>query len=160
MPTVFPGRFSAKLEGPFVVFLIGLRINKLAQVHKWLPTAAAMRPMLSELYSNPKLGFLGAFSSIYWRGVMVVQYWRSFDDLVAYAQARDANHLPAWKRFNQHVGGDGSVGIWHETYQVSAGQYECVYNNMPRWGLSQVGEHIPATGAFHEAKSRMGPAAN
>jgi Monooxygenase af470-like len=59
--------------------------------------------------------------------------------------------------FNQRVGEDGTVGIWHETYQVAAGQYECVYNNMPRFGLAIAGTHEPAIGHLREARSRMQP---
>lgn len=155
MSKVFPGRYTAHIEGPFVVFLIGMRINRLLALNKWMPTAAAMGPMLRELYTNPDSGFLCARTSVYWRGVMVTQYWRSFDHLIAYAQARDANHLPAWTAFNRRVGTDGTVAIWHETYQVAAGQYECIYNNAPRMGLALAGDHIPATGHLREARSRM-----
>jgi hypothetical protein len=35
-------RLSATLDGEFVVFVIGMRINKVLQVHKWLPVATAM----------------------------------------------------------------------------------------------------------------------
>jgi len=35
--------------------------------------------LLRELYANPSLGFLSAHASVYWRGAMVIQYWRSFD---------------------------------------------------------------------------------
>jgi hypothetical protein len=157
MPTLHKGRYSTRIEGPFVVFLIGMRINRLLAPHKWLPTAKAMGPMLNELYANPSLGFLGGFSSLYWRGIMVTQYWRSFDHLVDYAQSRSAAHLPAWKAFNQRVGEDGTVGIWHETYQVAAGKYESIYNNMPRFGLAFAGTHEPAVGHLRDARSRMQP---
>ena len=159
MVTVYPGRYTTSIEGTFVVFLIGFRINRLFAVRKWLPVVKAMSPMLRELYANPSLGFLSAHTSVYWRGGMVTQYWRSFDDLVAYAQSRDAAHLPAWKAFNQSVGSDGTVGIWHETYQVAAGHYEAIYANMPRYGLSIVGTHESATGHRCEARSRMKAAA-
>ena len=129
MSTLHAGRYTTTIQGPFVVFLIGFRINRMLAVGKWLPVAKAMGPMLKELKSNPPLGLLAAHTSLYWRGAMVTQYWRSFDHLVNYAQSRDAVHLPAWKAFNQSVGSDGTVGIWHETYQVAAGQYECVYAN-------------------------------
>ena len=115
--------------------------------------------MVADLYlhgTHPELGFLGAQTSFAWRGVTLIQYWRSFEQLVAYAQARDAAHLPAWKAFNQRVGADGTVGIWHETYRVEAGQYECIYANMPLYGLSAVGMHQPAEGPLHAASSRMG----
>ncbi len=157
MSKIFPGRYTARIEGPFVIFLIGMRVNRLLAFNKWMPTAAAMGPMLRELFANPESGFLGAHSSVYWRGVMVTQYWRSFDHLLAYAQARDANHLPAWTAFNRRVGTDGTVGIWHETYQVAAGQYETIYNNAPRMGLALAGTHIPATGPLREARLRMNP---
>ena len=34
MARIFPGRMTADLDGDFVVFLIGMRINKLWKVHK------------------------------------------------------------------------------------------------------------------------------
>jgi hypothetical protein len=156
MPTLYPGRYATKIEGPFVVFLIGFRVNRLLAVNKWMAVAKAMGPMIQELYANPSLGLLAQHTSLQWRGVMMTQYWRSFDQLVAYAQARDAAHLPAWKAFNQKVGTDGTVGVWHETYQVAAGQSECVYVNMPRFGLAVAGTHEPATGHLRDARGRMG----
>ncbi len=157
MSSVFPGRYSTSIEGSFVVFLIGFRINRLLAIGKWLPVAKAMPPMLKELYANRALGFLAGHASLYWRGAMITQYWRSFDHLVEYAQSRDAAHLPAWKAFNQNVGSDGSVGIWHETYQVARGQYECIYANMPRFGLALAGTYEAATGHLRDARSRMEP---
>ena len=58
------------------------------------------------------------------------------------------------------IGSDGTVGIWHETYQVANGQYECVYANMPRFGLAAAGTHEPATGRLHDARTRMEPPPN
>jgi hypothetical protein len=37
MADVIPQRMSAQVEGDFVVFLIGMRINKPWKLHKWLP---------------------------------------------------------------------------------------------------------------------------
>ncbi len=156
MAKVFAGRYAATIEGPFVVFLIGMRVNQLWALHKWVPVARAMPPMLKELMANKESGFLYAEFMMSWRGVATVQYWRSFEHLHAYAHARDAKHLPAWAAFNRAVGGNGRVGVWHETYQVAAGQYECVYVNMPRWGLAGAGEHVPAVGRMSDAKGRMG----
>ena len=67
-----------------------------------------------------------------------------------------APHLDAWKRFNRAVGADGSVGIWHETYIVDAGRYECIYGNMPKWGLGLAATHLPVNEARGSAKRRMG----
>jgi len=78
MSQVFPGRYTAQIEGPFAVFLIGMRINRLLAVRKWVPVVKAMPGMLSELYKNPESGFLGAQLFLNWRGISVAQYWRSF----------------------------------------------------------------------------------
>ena len=64
-------------------------------------------------------------------------------------------HYPAWKAFNMKVKSNGDVGIWHETYKVQAGEYECIYNNMPRYGLGKVGELIPAVGKREFAANRI-----
>ena len=73
----------------------------------------------------------------------MIQYWRSAEDLERFAHSPQETHLPAWQRFNRAVGKDGSVGIWHETFQVAAGQYEAIYGNMPRFGLAQATAHVP-----------------
>jgi hypothetical protein len=92
-----------------------MRVNRPLQFLKWIPTAQAMGPMLRELYANPQKGFLGAETFIYWPGVALVQYWRSFEDLERFARNPDDTHLPAWQRFNRTIGKDGSVGVFHET---------------------------------------------
>jgi len=55
-------RMTARIEGDFVVFLIGMRINRLWKIHKWWPVAMAMPKMIRELQTKPKeeSGFLGA----------------------------------------------------------------------------------------------------
>ncbi len=158
MASIFPGRYTAQLEESFVVFLIGMRVNRIFAMRRWTRVAAAMPPMIAELMRNPELGLLHAQFFMYWRGVGVVQYWRSFEHLHAYAHARDAKHLPAWAEFNRRVGGDGSVGIWHETYVVARGQYECIYANMPRFGLSSASQHLAVTGLLDTARNRIGKA--
>ena len=70
--------------------------------------------MLGELQSKPGCGFLGARSYISGRVTMNIQYWRSFDELLAYAHDRTGGHFPAWAAFNRSIGGSGTVGIWHE----------------------------------------------
>jgi hypothetical protein len=150
-------RLTATLEGDFVVFLIGMRINKPLLIHKWLPVAQAMPRMLKELGRQPELGFIHA-EMWFSRTIVLVQYWRSMEQLLAYAKSKDAEHLPAWRSFNQAVGIDGSVGIWHETYKVSAGNYESVYVNMPRFGLGRAGVLQPASGGRESASVRLGAA--
>ena len=98
-PRVHAGRFTADIEGDFVVFLIGMRINKPWRVHEWWRIFVAMPLMLRELDAQPNPPLLG------WRLLLasplspvVLQYWRSYDDLEAYANDPEQRHKPAWQR--------------------------------------------------------------
>jgi Monooxygenase af470-like len=63
--------------------------------------------------------------------------------------------LPAWARFRRNIGDSGDVGIWHETYLISEGQYENIYHNMPPFGLGRVGQLVEATGHRESALKRI-----
>ena len=155
MSKVIDERMTANIEGDFVVFLIGMRVNKLWKVHKWIPSAMAMPKMLKELSTLPseETGFLG------YTGVgfgVVLQYWRSFEHLERYARAKEHAHFPEWVAFNKRMKSNrADVGIWHETYLVKAGQYETVYSSMPPFGLAKASELVPATGNRNEARGRL-----
>lgn len=155
MHSVFYKRMTARPEEDFVVFLIGMRINKLWKVHKWLPVARAMPGMLGELYAQPELGLLH-HEQWFGRTIVLIQYWRSFELLEAYAKSRSAKHLPAWAAFNKQNGTNGDVGIWHETYRIEKGHCENIYVNMPPFGLGKAFDLVEAAGGFDAAKGRMG----
>jgi Monooxygenase af470-like len=150
------GRMTADLSEDFVVFLIGMRVNKPWKLHKWIPVARAMTPMLRTLSRQKDLGLLGYHAWIGPGGPLVVQYWRSVEQLEAFAREASLPHHPAWRAFNQSVGTNGDVGIWHESYQVRAGAYECVYNNVPRFGLAKAGLHVPVARKGETAAQRRG----
>lgn len=156
MSKIISERVTADVDGDFVVFRIGIRINAFWKVHKWLPVFLAMPRMLRELEKDPESGLLGYQSHFGIRNHMLLQYWRSFDHLREYARDSDSEHLPAWERFNQEVGSDGDVGIWHETFLVRDGEYETIYNNMPPFGLGNVAELVPASGRSETAAGRLG----
>ena len=153
MTKIFTERLAAEMDGEFVVFLIGMRINVWWKIHKWLPVMMAMPKMIKELESDPESGFLGHNGIM---GKVIVQYWRSFDHLEKYARSKDNEHWPAWVEFNRKMKNSrGDVGIWHETYLVGPGQYEAIYSGMPAFGLGKVGQLNPATGNREEARKRM-----
>jgi hypothetical protein len=157
MATIVKQRMTADIEGDFVVFQIGMRVNKPWKVHKWLPVFMAMPKMLKELSQRPESGLLGYRQYLANPlSPMVCQYWRSFEHLERYARSKDSTHFPAWVKFNKRVGSGGDVGIWHETYKVAAGQYECVYNNMPLSGLAKASSSVPAAGYRATAAGRIG----
>jgi len=152
MARVIANRMTADVDGDFVVFLIGMRINKPWKIHKWLPVFLAMPKMIKELEQRPESGFLGHIFGM----KVIVQYWRSFDHLEAYARSQDALHWPAWVAFNKRTGNSrGDVGIWHETYQCRAGEYEAVYSGMPPYGLGTVGKLVPVSGRKESARERF-----
>jgi len=152
---VHPGRYTADIEGDFVVFLIGMRFNKAWKVHQWWPVFTAMPKMLRTIGQHPELGCLGT-QAWFGRTTILLQYWRSFEDLDRFARDRELPHLEPWRRFNRAIAASGDVGIWHETYKVRAGEYEAIYGNMPEFGLAKAGRHLPARGKANSAAARIG----
>ena len=155
MSNVAGRRMTAEIDGDFVVFLIGARFNSKLQFARSLVDLGGrrgMKHMLDHLVAHPEKGLLA-----YEMGLpTIVQYWRSFEHLEAYARAKDKQHWPAWVDFNRRVGASrGDVGIWHETYAVKPGQYEAVYSGMPPYGLGRVGQLVPAAGRHETARDRL-----
>jgi hypothetical protein len=153
--SVVARRMTAQIDGDFVVFLIGARLNKWWKLPTLIWMGRAMNAMIKELDESPESGFLGCEQ---WGGTanLIVQYWRSPEHLIAYARSKDATHYPAWVRFNKEVGSNGDVGIWHETYSVRAGEYEAIYNNMPEFGLAKAAVSTAAEGQLQSALGRLG----
>jgi hypothetical protein len=151
-------KMAAQMEGEFVVFLIGMRVNRWWRLLRWLRVALAMPRMLKELGQHPELGFLGG-EQWFGRTTIMVSYWRSLEQLMDYARNPTAQHLPAWRDFYKMVGTGGDVGIWHETYKVHPGDYEAAYVNMMPFGLGKAGSLIEATGKRERAEGRMAAAA-
>lgn len=138
---VNPGRWTAEIEGDFVVFLIGARPQKthLLRSIRDLGGRRGMKHMLDYLMDHPEKGLLG-----YEMGLpTIVQYWRSFDQLEAFAKDGDDPHLDAWRKYWRRVGKSQRTGIWHETYLVRSGEYEAVYGNMPAFGLGAATKVVP-----------------
>lgn len=154
---VFPGRFTVPPDRGVVVFLIGMRINRLTAVRAWVPVVRAMSGMLAELARRPDAGLLAARSFVSGRTVLVRQYWTDPEHLLAYAGDRDSEHLPAWRRFNQAARSTGgAVGIFHETYVAGPGRMECIAVDMPASGVMEALGAVPVTPARGRARDRLG----
>ncbi|HSJ20737.1 MAG TPA: DUF4188 domain-containing protein [Nocardioidaceae bacterium] len=131
------GQFTAELSGEeSVLFLVGMRINRLRRIRSWWPAFVGMPRMLKELESHPEAGLLGHRNFVSGRVLMSVQHWRSAEDLGRYARNPELAHHPAWGAFNKAVAGSGDVGVFHETYQVGTDSFETLYGNMPLFGLA------------------------
>jgi hypothetical protein len=155
MPPILNRRVTAQLDGPIVVFLIGIRINKWWDVRTWIPVFLAMPRMISELHKHPEIGFLHAEMFFTPPRALMVQYWRSYDDLERFARDPDKTHFPAWRAYNKLARGKGSVGIWHETYVIDPGKAEAVYDGMPRFGLAAATTLRDVDAATESARARL-----
>src|SRR6202020_2226584 len=128
---------TVEIDVDFVVFLIGARFDKLHLARSLVDLGGrrGMKNMLDYLVARPEKGLLA-----YEMGIpTIVQYWRSFEHLEAFARDKDDPHLDVWRKYWRRVGRTGRTGIWHETYLVQAGNYEAVYGNMPARGLRKAG---------------------
>jgi hypothetical protein len=135
---VIHGRYTAQIEGDFVVLLIGARINSLRGL-RWVRSLNSMNRMLKELSAAPEKGLLGFRMGF----PTIVQYWRSFEHLEAWARDANDTHATMWRDiYRAGFVEDGSAGIWHETFRVRAGEYEAVYGNMPAQGVAGISEPI------------------
>ena len=158
MADIEQGRWTAEIEGDFVVFIIGARVNS-----KWhafrsivdLGGRRGMNHMLKYLTERPEKGLLGYETM----GFVNVQYWRSFEHLEAFAKDTDDPHLGAWRNYWKRVGKDTRTGIWHETYLVRDGEYEAIYGNMPPHGLGKATSLLPVSEAS-SARQRLRTAAH
>jgi Domain of unknown function (DUF4188) len=154
MAKVTVGKTTAQMDGDFVVFLIGMRVNKPWKLHKWVPVAQAMLPMLQLLSKEKERGLMSFHTWVGPTGPLVVQYWRSVEQLEAFARDQTAPHRRAWQRFNRAVGDNGDVGIWHETFEVRGGAFEVAYGNMPPFGLAKAGTRVPVGDAVRSSTQR------
>lgn len=153
-----PNRLTTAAPDGTVLFIVGMRINRLWALNKVLPVLLAMPRMLVEQIRNPDLGMIGKPRTfLSGRLVVVVQYWRDYESLERYALKPELSHLKAWRAFNASARGNSAVGVFHETYVLGAGNHETVYVNVPAEILlaAAVGA-VPATGARESSRGRIG----
>lgn len=153
-------RYRADFPDGTVVFLIGMRFNRWWAIRHWLPVFTAMPAMLRELSAHPDAGQLQYRTWWSGRNLMVQQYWRSMDDLMRYATARDAAHFPAWQRYRKAAASSDAVGIWHEAYEVSPDRAHNVYSHMPPFGMGKAtswrsADEMPAPAIHRQPVSEL-----
>jgi hypothetical protein len=157
MAKAMRGRHAAQIDGDFVVFLIGARFDVRHPVRTFrdLGGRHGMKHMLDYLSEHPERGLLA-----YEMGLpTIVQYWRSFEHLEAFANDSDDPHLAVWRNYWRRVARSDRSGIWHETYLVRAGEYEAIYANTPARGLGKAGRLVPLTKSS-SARTRIGTRAS
>ncbi|WP_439577226.1 monooxygenase family protein, partial [Elioraea sp.] len=99
---------------------------------------------------------VGVGGGLFGGGLCFVLSWRCLELFVALGRPPAHAHWPAWVAFNRAMKDrSGDVGIWHETYLVSAGRYEAVYSGVPRQGLGAAGRIVDAAGKRETARGRV-----
>ncbi len=159
-------RLTHAYDGPLAVFLIGLRIHQPWRLKVVGQAVRAMPKMIIELEQNKaaaergeaeSLGYLGSRSTVDLTGTTMIQWWRSTDDLYAYASAPDLEHRPAWSEFYRVArSAPTAVTIWHETYAVGPGGAESVYAGGKPFGLGVIAGTIPVSRRGEHARDRLG----
>lgn len=134
----------ADVDGDLVVYVNGMRLNRLRAVREWFLAGRKLAAMFERLEADPDSGFLGyqpAFVGL--RTGAAIQYWRSLDDLLRFARDPDGPHVPAWTWYEDEVDEGGGVGFWAELYVVEAGSYETFFRNVTDVGLGRVVGVVP-----------------
>lgn len=159
-------RVTHAYDGPLALFLIGLRVHKPWKLGIVRRAGAAMPAMIAELEANKAaagkgeaehLGYLGSRTTLDLSGPTVIQWWRSVEDIYAYANAGGLKHRPAWLEFHRAARADpDAVTIWHETYAVPPGGVESIYAGPRPFGLGTLAGTVPVGRRGETARERMG----
>ncbi len=159
-------RVTHAYDGPLAVFLIGLRVHKPWKRRIVQQAGTAMPRMIIELEQNKAaaergeaehLGYLGSRSTVHLMATTMIQYWRSVEDIYAYAGSADHAHRPAWLEFYRLAGADPSaVTIWHETFSLAEHGAESLYSGPKPLGLAALAGTVPVRRRGETARQRMG----
>ncbi|GGL41261.1 DUF4188 domain-containing protein [Phycicoccus endophyticus] len=159
-------RVTHAYDGPLTVFLIGLRVHRPWHLRLVRQAGGAMTRMLTELERNraaagrgqaEHLGYLGSRTTVHLMGATTIQWWRSTEELYAYAASGEHAHRPAWTEFYRLAArSPGAVTIWHETYEVSTRGPESVYVGPKPFGLAAVAGSVPVRRRGESARERLG----
>ena len=97
MADVRQGRWTARVEGDFVVFIIGARLELKNPIRSLIDLGGrrGMPHMLKYLVQHPEKGLLGYEQ----HGLTTIQYWRSFEHLERFAADTDDPHLEVWRKY-------------------------------------------------------------
>ena len=144
---------AAEIDGEYVVYINGMRLNKLRALPNYLRAGLEAARMFERLEADPDSGFLGYLPAyVGLRSGAAIQYWRSLEDVRRFARDPDGPHVPAWRWYDEGVSDGGGLGFWAELYVVKEGSFETFYRNVPPTGLGEHGRLVP----MREHSRRLG----
>jgi hypothetical protein len=163
---VMTNRSTHAYDGPLALFLIGVRIHQPWRLRVVSQVIRAMPPMIAELERNKaaaatgeeeSLGYLGSRSTVDLTGTTMIQWWRSTEDIYAYASSTDHHHRESWLEFYRRAkDAPSALTIWHETYAVQPGGVESLYATERPFGLGTVAGVVPVGRRGESAHERIG----
>jgi Domain of unknown function (DUF4188) len=144
---------AAEMDDGFVIYINGMRLNKLRALPHWLLANWKVAKMFRELEADPDSGFLG-YTPIFLglRKGAAMQYWRSLEDLQRFATDPDGSHVPAWRWYNEKVDPDRGLGFWAQLYVIDADSFETFFRNVPSIGVGKFATMVP----MREHERRLG----
>lgn len=152
------GRWMAARTEPFVVFLFGMRLNRLTSpsgLRRWLWARRVLAAALADLGAHPERGLLAGKVWRSGRELLAVQYWSSFEALDDWARDHGLPHRPAWQRYLREAMTDPALGLWHETYLAAPGTWEGVYMQVPPTGAGAAGPVLDMGATKGSARDRL-----
>ena len=93
----FPGRYTARADPGTVVFGIGMRVNRLWAVHRWLrPTINTARMWWYMQHDRPD-GYLNGYLYVYWHETYRIEpggYEAIYGSMPRFGLAAAGEHIP------------------------------------------------------------------
>ena len=131
------GRYYARQEQDFVLFVLGLRVNHYWNFREVLKLYRLIPKVFAEARQLGGIGYLGGTYRFTLREPLIIQYWQSMDALQRFAHDPAHSHAQIWKLYHATAGKSGSIGIWHEAYHIVPKGQQSNYFNMPFTGMGQ-----------------------
>ena len=116
----------------FVLFALGMRVHHYGNPLRLMRLYRLIPQVFDEAKRSP--GYLAGTYRFSMREPLIIQYWRSMEDLQAYAH--QGAHAAIWKHFHQEVMASAQVGLWHEAFQIRVAEQHSNYVNMPLTGMA------------------------
>jgi hypothetical protein len=135
---------AAEMDDGVVLYVNGIRLNRLRALPQWLLANWTIAKMFGELEAEPDSGFLG-YTPIFLglRKGATMQYWQSLEDFQRFATDPDGPHVPAWTWYDETVDPDGGLGFWAELYVFDGDSFETFFRSVPPTGIVRVATMVP-----------------
>ena len=86
----------------------------------------------------------------------LLMYWESAEAVQEWAYARGMPHLDWMGRYNRQARAGRTLGVYHELYEVSRGQFEAIYRDAPRRGIGAWVRVVDGSAGAERSADRLG----